>query len=83
MADRRTRPAAVPAVSEDAAGHLVARWCVQVGTTGAEVLEKEGALMFGEWRDAAGAAGADREAARERAERGQRPARREALTYLD
>jgi hypothetical protein len=78
-----TCPAAVPTFSEGAAGHLVARGCVQVGTTGAEVLEKEGALMSGEWCDAVGVTGADREAATERAERGQRSARREALTYLD
>ncbi|MFB7210139.1 hypothetical protein [Streptomyces sp. NPDC056255] len=73
----------VPAFSEDAVGHLVARWRGDVKAKGAEALENQGASMFGEWCNAVGVAGADRDAARERVESGQRSARREALTYLD
>lgn len=75
--------AAVPAFSEDAAGHLVARWRVDVNDKGAEALESQGALMFGEWCNAVGVTGGDREAVRERVESGQKSARRETLTYLD
>ncbi|WP_406158875.1 hypothetical protein OG298_16115 [Streptomyces sp. NBC_01005] len=74
---------AVPAFSEDAAGHLVARWRADVNDKGAEALENQGASMFGAWCDAVRVTGDDREAARERVESGQKAARREALAYLD
>jgi hypothetical protein len=73
----------VPAFSEDAAGHLVARWRADVNEKGVEALESQGVSMFGEWCNAVGVTGGDREAALDRVGSGQRSARREALTYLD
>lgn len=74
---------AVPAFAEAAADYLVARWRGDVAAEGAEALERQAASMFGEWCDAVGVTGTDREEAAERIERGQRAAGRGVLMDLD